>query len=178
MQGRAGLTLLTAAVVGLPLVVHAQTTRATVACTNERLGAAEREICASPDLTRLAGEVDRLTAQLEATLTGREREALVDTERPVVVERNDLARGLYLHLASRRPAMRVDLSGLAHELNQEEATEGRRVFDGVDEITPKLLLDGSPATSIPADHLVARVEHHLRTGQPAWNPHESTKQGS
>src|SRR5437879_11223330 len=37
---------------------------------------------------RLAG-ADQLTGQLEATLTGRNKEALVDTERPFMVERNN-----------------------------------------------------------------------------------------
>jgi hypothetical protein len=77
------------AVLSLSCIVDAQTIRTGVNCADERLSGAEREMCASPELTRLAESVDRLTAQLESTMTGREREALIDTERPVVVERND-----------------------------------------------------------------------------------------
>jgi len=38
---------------------------------------------------RLTKDVDQLTGQLEATWTGRNKEALVDTERPFMVERNN-----------------------------------------------------------------------------------------
>jgi hypothetical protein len=74
-------------------------------------------------------------------------------------------------MASRRPALRVDLSGLANELNQEEKAAGRWVFDGVDQITPRLHLEGSSATSIPLDRIVSRIEYVLRTEPPAWNPY-------
>ena len=78
----------------------------------------------------------------------------------------------WVQMASRRPAPRVDLSALANELNHEESTEGRWVFDGVDQITPRLHLEGSSTTSIPLDTIVRRVEHHLQTGPPAWNPYD------
>jgi hypothetical protein len=77
----------------------------------------------------------------------------------------------WVQLASRRPAPRVDLSELARELNEEETAGGRWVFDGVDEITPKLHLEGSADTSWPLDAVVKRVQHHLRTGRPAWDPY-------
>ena len=78
----------------------------------------------------------------------------------------------WVQLASRRPAPRVDLSPLATELNLEESPGGHWVFDGADRITPRLHLGGAPETSIPMDAIVARVEHHLRTGAPAWNPYD------
>jgi hypothetical protein len=78
----------------------------------------------------------------------------------------------WVQLASRRPTPRVDLAALADELDLEETSGGRWVFDGVGEITPRLHLEGSPATSIAPDAIVARVEHHLRTGPPAWNPYD------
>lgn len=78
----------------------------------------------------------------------------------------------WVQMASRRPAPRVDLSGLANELNHEEGAEGRWVFDGVDQITPRLHLKGSSETSVPPDAIVSRVEHHLRTGPSAWNPYD------
>jgi hypothetical protein len=77
----------------------------------------------------------------------------------------------WVQMASRRPAQRVDLSRLADELNLEETTSGRWVFDGVERITPALHLEGSAATSIPPDTIVSRVEQHLRNGPPAWNPY-------
>src|SRR5437870_13534569 len=69
--------------------VMGQTVGAVVDCGGKRLAGAERETCASPDLMRLTKDVDQLTGQLEATLTGRNKEALVDTERPFMVERNN-----------------------------------------------------------------------------------------
>jgi hypothetical protein len=78
----------------------------------------------------------------------------------------------WVQMASRRPAPRVDLSGLADELNREEAAQGRWVFDGVDRITPRLHLEGAPTTTIALDSIVRRVEHCLRTGAPAWNPYD------
>jgi hypothetical protein len=78
----------------------------------------------------------------------------------------------WVQMASRRPAPRVDLSALADELNLEEGTEGRWIFDGVDRITPRLHLEGSSGTSIPLETIVGRVEHHLRTGRPAWDPYD------
>jgi hypothetical protein len=78
----------------------------------------------------------------------------------------------WVQLASRRPAPRVDLADCARELNREETSGGRWVFDGVDQITPRLHLDGSAATSMPVDAVVRRLEHHLRTGQPTWDPYD------
>jgi hypothetical protein len=78
----------------------------------------------------------------------------------------------WVQFASRRPAPRVDLSELASELNLEETTGGRWVFDGVDQITPKLHLEGSGETSVPIDTIVKRVEHHLRAGRSAWDPYD------
>jgi hypothetical protein len=78
----------------------------------------------------------------------------------------------WVQMASRRPAPRVDLSELANELNHEEGTKGRWVFDGVHQITPRLHLEGSSGTSIPVDTIVRRVEHHLQAGRPAWNPYD------
>jgi hypothetical protein len=77
----------------------------------------------------------------------------------------------WVQMISRRPASRVDLAELAAELTREEG-EGRWVFDGVDQITPRLHLEGSEQTTIPVDLIVKRVEHHLRTGRPAWNPYD------
>jgi len=78
----------------------------------------------------------------------------------------------WVQMASRRPALRVDLAPLAGELNHDETTGGRWVFDGVDRITPRLHLEGSAGSSIPVDGIQRRVEHHLRTGPPAWNPYD------
>jgi hypothetical protein len=56
-------------------------------------------------------------------------------------------------------------------LNQRERSGGHWVFDGVDAITPGLRLEGALVSSLPADAIVGRIEHHLRTGRAAWNPY-------
>jgi len=78
----------------------------------------------------------------------------------------------WVQLASRRPPSRVDLSALARELNREEASGGRWVFDGVERITPRLHLEGSSATSLPPVTIQERLEQQLSTGPPAWNPYD------
>ena len=78
----------------------------------------------------------------------------------------------WVQLVSRRPALRVDLKNLAGELNREETSEGRWVFDGVDRITPRLHREGSATTSLSPDFILQRLEHHLATGPPAWNPYD------
>lgn len=78
----------------------------------------------------------------------------------------------WVQMMSRKPAPRVDLAKLAEELNHEEADGRRWVFDGVDQIMPRLYLEGNGCTSIPGEAIVKRVEHHLRTGRPAWNPYD------
>jgi len=77
----------------------------------------------------------------------------------------------WVQLASRRPPPRVDLSPLATELNAQE-TNGRWAFDGVDQITPSLRLEGSRASAIPVDTIVALVERHLTMGPGAWDPYD------
>jgi hypothetical protein len=83
-----GMIVLLAAVV-LPSSAMGQSVRAVVDCHAARLDGAERETCASPELMRLTAELDRATARLESTLTGRNKEALIDTEGPFRIQRNN-----------------------------------------------------------------------------------------
>lgn len=78
----------------------------------------------------------------------------------------------WVQLASRRPPARVDLTALASELNQQETSGARWKFDGVDSISPRLQLEGSAVTSISPEIIQKRLEHHLATGAPAWNPYD------
>jgi hypothetical protein len=73
----------------LPSSAMGQSVRAVVDCHAGRLDGAERETCASADLMRLTAELDRTTARLESTLTGRNKEALIDTEGPFRIQRNN-----------------------------------------------------------------------------------------
>jgi hypothetical protein len=78
----------------------------------------------------------------------------------------------WVQLASRRPPSRVDLSDVARQFNQEETSEGRWVFDGVEGITPRLHLEGSLMTTLSPDAIRRKLEEHLSTGLPAWNPYD------
>jgi len=76
----------------------------------------------------------------------------------------------WVQLISRRTPARINLSNLASELNLEE-TGGQWIFDGVDAITPRLHLEGRNESSIPVDVIRRKLEQHLRTGAPAWDPY-------
>jgi len=78
----------------------------------------------------------------------------------------------WVQLASRKPPSRVDLTGLANELNEEETSGGLWRFDGVERITPRLHLGGSSTTSLSPIAIRRRLEQHLSTGLPAWNPYD------
>jgi hypothetical protein len=78
----------------------------------------------------------------------------------------------WVQLASRRTAARVDLAPLARELNGDETAGARWAFDRVDQITPRLRLDGNGVTSIPVAQVVSRIERHLKEDQPAWDPYD------
>ena len=77
----------------------------------------------------------------------------------------------WVQMASRRPLLRVDLAGLVDELNLEQAAPGRWVVDKVDAIVPRLRFEGGES-SVAADDVLKRIEHHLRVGVPALNPYE------
>jgi hypothetical protein len=77
----------------------------------------------------------------------------------------------WVQLVSRKPPARVDLTPLAVEFSQIEQ-DGHWTFDGVDAITPRLHLDGKDESSIPIDLILQKLEHHLRTGPPAWDPYD------
>jgi len=42
----------------------------------------------------------------------------------------------------------------------------------VGQITPRLYLEGASESALAPDDIAARIEHHLRTQPPAWNPYE------
>jgi len=78
----------------------------------------------------------------------------------------------WVQYVSRKPLARIDLSDLAAALSRAETSGGRWVFDGVDQITPRLHLEGSAGTSLSPGLIQTRLEEHLRTGRPAWDPYD------
>jgi hypothetical protein len=77
----------------------------------------------------------------------------------------------WVQMASRRPPLRVDLSGLAAELNLEQDGAGTWSLDSAEDIVPRLhLLGGTPR--IDPDRILSRLRHHLAAAPVAWNPYE------
>ncbi|MCY4121575.1 MAG: hypothetical protein OXG72_11720 [Acidobacteria bacterium] len=76
----------------------------------------------------------------------------------------------WVQMASRRPALRVDLSALAGELTREDRSDGRWRFEGVEHITPRMYREGG-ASVLTAEDIRRRLEAALRAGAPAWNPY-------
>ena len=77
----------------------------------------------------------------------------------------------WVQMASRRPALRVDLTTLAGELSREDGADGRWRFEGVEHITPRLYREGGASTRTPED-VRRRLEAAHRAGAPAWIPYE------
>jgi hypothetical protein len=77
----------------------------------------------------------------------------------------------WVQYRSRRLRPRVDLGGLAEELNELE-TVGRWVFDGVGALTPRLHLVGADESTVDKDRFEAMLNRHLSESPPAWNPYE------
>jgi hypothetical protein len=67
----------------------------------------------------------------------------------------------WVELVSSRPLPRVDLAPLAEALTAEEAYGARWTFDGVDEITPSLRLEGAAESAISPESFRGRVEEYL-----------------
>ena len=77
----------------------------------------------------------------------------------------------WVQFASRRPLPRVDLADFCARIGAEEEA-GRWVFDGVDEITPSLRLEGASASSIPAERFIRDLCAFLKDAPPAWDPYD------
>ena len=77
----------------------------------------------------------------------------------------------WLQLASRKPLMRVDLESLAEQLCDMETAGGEWVFEGINEVAPRLYLKGSCRSSITADDFLQHLCAVLRTSPPAWDPY-------
>ena len=77
----------------------------------------------------------------------------------------------WLQLASRKPLMRVDLAGLAEQLCDMETAGGEWVFEGINEVAPRLHLKGSCRSSIGTDEFMQQLATVLRTNPPAWDPY-------
>jgi hypothetical protein len=77
----------------------------------------------------------------------------------------------WVRMASRRPALRVDLTPLVEELNREEGSSAW-TFAGVDQVVPRLHRSGRGPGVITHERFLDLLERQLRSGVPAWNPYD------
>lgn len=77
----------------------------------------------------------------------------------------------WVQYRSRRPRPRVDLRPLADNLNGDEASGGRWVFEGVETLVPRLCLSGADESSLSPAMFRQRLEAHLATAPAAWDPY-------
>jgi hypothetical protein len=77
----------------------------------------------------------------------------------------------WVQMASRRPLPRRDLTILAEQLCQLETAGGEWLFEGVDEVAPRLRLAGSCRSSLMAEDFVQRLCAALNSNPPVWDPY-------
>lgn len=77
----------------------------------------------------------------------------------------------WVQYRSRRPRPRVDLGPIAEDLNADEESGGRWVFEGVEDLTPRLYLSGAEESSLSPTSFRQRLSDFLATAQPAWDPY-------
>jgi hypothetical protein len=77
----------------------------------------------------------------------------------------------WVQYRSRRPRPRVDLRPLAAELTAEEPGGARWIFEGVELLIPRLYLVGADESTLSSEEFRTRLEAHLRTAPPAWDPY-------
>lgn len=77
----------------------------------------------------------------------------------------------WVQYRTRRPRPRVDLWPLADDLNGDESSGGRWVFEGVETLAPRLYLSGADESSLSPATFRQRVEAHLASAPPAWDPY-------
>ena len=77
----------------------------------------------------------------------------------------------WLQFVSRRPLLRVDLTGLTDQLNTLETAPGEWRSDKITDINPRLYLEGTDRSSIPSERLVDIVRDYLASAPVAWDPY-------
>jgi hypothetical protein len=78
----------------------------------------------------------------------------------------------WVQFMSRPPPPRVDLAPLAEALSADESGAARWTFDGVSDLTPRMILSGDQESSIPPETFADRVAQFLTTAPPAWDPYD------
>jgi hypothetical protein len=78
----------------------------------------------------------------------------------------------WLQLASRRPLLRVVFDGLIDKLNELEKAPGNWRADKVSDIIPRVCLEGTDESQIPAAEFVDTIKSHLQSAPVAWDPYD------
>ena len=77
----------------------------------------------------------------------------------------------WVRMVSKRPALRIDLTSLVAQLTREDG-KAKWVFEGVDQISPRLYRAGQERGVLSPERVVSLLEHELRSGVPAWDPYD------
>ncbi|MGI9330237.1 MAG: DUF6687 family protein [Gammaproteobacteria bacterium] len=78
----------------------------------------------------------------------------------------------WVQLASRRPALRVDLVGLADALNACETAPGTWCAEPVTDVAPRCYLDGVDASALSDVEFIDLLSRYLRESPIAWDPYD------
>ncbi|MDJ0926126.1 MAG: hypothetical protein QNJ73_00635 [Gammaproteobacteria bacterium] len=78
----------------------------------------------------------------------------------------------WVQLASRRPALRADLAALAARLNEIESAPGTWIGEDVNEVAPRLFLDGAPQSALELTCFLDLVTEYLEQAPVAWDPYD------
>lgn len=80
----------------------------------------------------------------------------------------------WVQFESRRPALRVDLSEFCTLLNELEEALGTWRVESPNDVVPRLFLEGTRESSIPAQVFVEKLQHYLVDAPVAWDPYNWT----
>ncbi|MAF82837.1 MAG: hypothetical protein QGH93_01900 [Gammaproteobacteria bacterium] len=78
----------------------------------------------------------------------------------------------WLRFTSWRPQLRVSLEGIADQLNALEKSPGIWRGEDVNDVIPRLYLDGCQRTSLAEDQFVTMLEEYLANEPVAWDPYD------
>jgi hypothetical protein len=84
----------------------------------------------------------------------------------------------WVQLVSRRPQLRVDLDGLAEKLNAMEEARGTWRSEDINDVVPRVYLEGTDYSRITEGLFLETVMTHLRTASPAWDPYDWNNSGA
>jgi len=78
----------------------------------------------------------------------------------------------WLRFVSWRPMLRVALDGMADRLNEAEQASGTWRGEDVNEVIPRLYLDGCRQSSLGEEEFVTLLEEYLASAPAAWDPYD------